>query len=75
MTDVDSWLRCHLPELRAPEKGDSVQMTACEKYEEEMVNRAAPAVLASRKACLDAHDTKRGVDGDSPLVSKRKVDL
>lgn len=75
MTDVDSWLKCHLPELRIWPKGVSLPATACERYEEEMIYRTAPAVLASRKACIDAHDTQKGMDGDSPLVSKRKVDV
>lgn len=75
VTDVDSWLQCHLPELEAMQREESVQTIGCEKYEDEMVKRVAPAVLASRDACLDAHDTQRRVDGISPLVSKRKVDV
>lgn len=55
------------------QKGQLVRSTACEKYENEMVNRASQAVLASRKACLDAHNTQCGIDAESPLVSTRKV--
>ena len=43
---------------------------AIEAYEEEMIERAGPAVLTSRRACLDAHDYDR-INDQSPLVSKR----
>lgn len=39
-------------------------------YEEEMIRRTAPAVLTSRRACLDAHDYKK-IGEESPLVNKR----
>ncbi len=39
-------------------------------YEEAMIRRAAPAVLTSRRACLDAHDYER-IGEESPLVNKR----
>lgn len=39
-------------------------------YEEEMIERTAPAVLTSRRACLDAHDYNT-IGEESPLVSKR----
>lgn len=41
-------------------------------YEAEMVKRTRPGVMASRRACLDAHDYKR-IDEKSPLVSRRAV--
>ena len=41
-------------------------------YEVEMVARTRPAVLASRRACLDAHDYKR-ITEKSPLVSRRAI--
>ena len=43
---------------------------AIDAYEEEMMQRTAPAVLTSRRACLDAHEYKR-IDDQSPLVSRR----
>ncbi|KAL8779029.1 MAG: hypothetical protein Q9213_007144 [Squamulea squamosa] len=43
---------------------------AIDAYEAEMIQRTAPAVLTSRRACLDAHDYKRITD-QSPLVSRR----
>lgn len=39
-------------------------------YEAEMIQRTAPAVLTSRRACLDAHQYDR-INDQSPLVSKR----
>lgn len=39
-------------------------------YESEMVERKEIAVLASRRACLDAHEYAR-IDGESPLVKRR----
>lgn len=75
MTDVGSWLKCHLAALKSSVQDEKAMKAACERYETEMVNRAAPAVLASRQACLDAHNSRGGIDGDSPLVSKRKVNV
>ncbi|KAI4266297.1 MAG: hypothetical protein L6R38_008838 [Xanthoria sp. 2 TBL-2021] len=43
---------------------------AIDTYEAEMIQRTAPAVLTSRRACLDAHDYKCITD-QSPLVSRR----
>lgn len=43
---------------------------AIEAYEEEMIRRTAPAVLTSRRACLDAHNYER-IGEESPLVNKR----
>ena len=45
---------------------------AVDAYEDEMITRTAPAVLASRRACLDAHDYQKITD-QSPLVSRRAV--
>ncbi|KAL8708411.1 MAG: hypothetical protein Q9220_006701 [cf. Caloplaca sp. 1 TL-2023] len=43
---------------------------AIDAYEAEMIQRTAPAVLTSRRACLDAHEYRRITD-QSPLVSRR----
>ena len=47
-----------------------------ESYEAEMIDRTELAVLASRQACLDAHDWSR-LNDKSPLVRRRlmKADL
>lgn len=43
---------------------------AINNYEAEMIPRAKVAVLTSRRACLDAHDSK-SINEKSPLVAKR----
>lgn len=47
---------------------------ALDKYEDLVVDRSRPAVLASRKACIDAHDWSK-TSGDSPLLSRRAMML
>lgn len=41
-------------------------------FGDDLVARTRPAVLASRKACLDAHDWQ-GLTLDSPLLSRRQM--
>jgi 2-polyprenyl-6-methoxyphenol hydroxylase-like FAD-dependent oxidoreductase len=55
---------------------DAEVKRAVESYETEMIDRAELAVLASRQACLDAHDWSR-LNDKSPLVRRRlmKADL
>ena len=43
---------------------------AIDAYEKEMIQRAGPAVLTSRRACLDAHDYEN-ITERSPLISRR----
>ncbi|KAL9012794.1 MAG: hypothetical protein Q9173_002469 [Seirophora scorigena] len=43
---------------------------AIDTYEAEMIQRTAPAVLTSRRACLDAHQYDR-INDQSPIVSRR----
>lgn len=45
---------------------------AMHTYEIEMIERTELAVLASRQACLDAHDYTR-LDDQSPLVRRRMM--
>lgn len=52
------------PELRA----------SMDAYEDGVVARARPGVLASRRACLDAHDWPK-IGPASPLLSKREMFL
>ncbi|KAK1761502.1 hypothetical protein QBC47DRAFT_335950 [Echria macrotheca] len=55
--------------------GDTQSLhTAIEKYAETVTARARPAVLASRQACLDAHDWP-SISGESPLLSRRAMQL
>lgn len=43
-------------------------------YEDAVVSRARPGVLASRRACMDAHDWPK-ISLTSPLLSKREMKL
>lgn len=47
---------------------------ALDRYEDRVVARARPAVLASRQACIDAHQWGRIGEG-SPLLSRRLMNL
>ncbi len=49
---------------------DALWKKAVEDYEREMIERSELAVMASRQACIDAHDYKR-LDDKSPLVRRR----
>ena len=50
--------------------GSQTLQDAIDAYEKEMIQRAGPAVLTSRRACLDAHDYEKITD-QSPLISRR----
>ncbi|GJN82189.1 hypothetical protein PLIIFM63780_005726 [Purpureocillium lilacinum] len=47
---------------------------ALDRYEAAAVDRARPGVLASRRACLDAHDWTR-CRPESPLLCKRQMNI
>ncbi|KAL9045185.1 MAG: hypothetical protein Q9214_001737, partial [Letrouitia sp. 1 TL-2023] len=67
ITDVAVLLSNIIPVLQ--DEGEGMK-EAVDAYEAEMIARTAPAVLASRKACLDAHEY-RSINDQSPLVSRR----
>lgn len=69
--DVKRRLDCHLAVLKGDSALREMQSTreACAAYEQEMVELTRAAVLASRQACLDAHEY-RSIHGNPPLVSK-----
>lgn len=46
--------------------------SACHAYEKEMTDRTSLAVLASRRACLDAHEHGK-INDHSLLISKRAI--
>jgi hypothetical protein len=54
--------------------GDGDIRSALDRYEDRVVARARPAVLASRQACLDAHDWRR-INAQSPLLTKRAMNV
>ena len=51
---------------------DKARAEAIVEYEEEMRERAAPAVLLSRQACLDAHDY-HGLNENSAVLKRRAI--
>ncbi len=54
--------------------GKASLRAALDRYEDKVVARTRPAVLASRQACLDAHDWRR-INPQSPLISKRAMNV
>ena len=68
--DVSVLLSHILPVLK--DSPSTTMKDAILAYEEVMIARTRPAVLASRRAAMDAHDYKR-IDENSPLVNKRVV--
>jgi hypothetical protein len=69
IADVSDFVDLVLPILTG-EEGDGDVRTALDRYEDRVVERTRPAVLASRQACLDAHNWG-SINGKSPLLSKR----
>ncbi|KAK4109016.1 FAD/NAD(P)-binding domain-containing protein [Canariomyces notabilis] len=56
----------------SPVKGDL--RAALDRYEDRVVARTRPAVLASRQACIDAHQWSR-INEKSPLLSRRAMNI
>ena len=48
----------------------SAWRSVLDEYEQAVTARTRPSVLASRKACLDAHNWK-SINSASPLLTKR----
>ncbi|KAK0704639.1 hypothetical protein B0H67DRAFT_673879 [Lasiosphaeris hirsuta] len=63
-----------VPPLTAPGSGVTELRAALDGYEDAVTARCRPAVLASRQACMDAHEWGR-VNGTSPLLSRRVMKL
>ncbi|KAJ5769012.1 hypothetical protein N7520_003571 [Penicillium odoratum] len=68
--DVKELFSLVLPVLETEVFSEERLRDACESYTKGMVERAAPAVLHSRQACLDAHDYER-INDESPLIRRR----
>ncbi|EWG54086.1 hypothetical protein FVEG_12382 [Fusarium verticillioides 7600] len=64
--DVKDFVERVVPALN----GDADLRSALDEYERAVTTRTRPAVLASRRACLDAHNWKR-ISKTSPLLTKR----
>lgn len=77
--DVQDFEDIVIPVLKADLISNSHEKeisSALRKYEMKVISRTQPAVLASRQACLDAHDWSRLMDtslGPSPLLTKREM--
>jgi 2-polyprenyl-6-methoxyphenol hydroxylase-like FAD-dependent oxidoreductase len=52
------------------EESDEPFKAAIQRYESDAIARGEYSVLASRRACLDAHDFKR-INDDSPLINQQ----
>ena len=77
IVDVDILLKQLKPLLEKENQLQGAEVKdGVESYEVEMIDRTELAVLASRQACLDAHDWSR-LNDKSPLVRRRlmKADL
>ncbi|KAL2107457.1 hypothetical protein VUR80DRAFT_5198 [Thermomyces stellatus] len=75
IVDVEDFAEHVTPALeRRADFGDL--RPALDAYEQAVVERTRPGVLASRRACLDAHEWGR-IDGQSPLLTRRakKLDI
>ena len=68
--DVAVLLDKLLPALEANDEKSGALEKSITEYNEEMITRTQPAVLNSRKACLDAHDYK-SINNRSPLIARR----
>jgi hypothetical protein len=64
--DVKDFVERVIPVLNS----DGDLRPALGEYERAVIARTRPAVLASRRACLDAHEWKR-ISKLSPLLTKR----
>ncbi|KAB5523168.1 hypothetical protein GE09DRAFT_1043775 [Coniochaeta sp. 2T2.1] len=75
VVDVLDFVELVLPHLTTGGETNRTQVrVALDQYEDRVVARARPAVLASRRACLDAHDWAC-IDAQSPLLSKRAMHI
>jgi hypothetical protein len=67
--DVEDFVQRVVPVLKRG--GEVADLRAVlDEYEKAVVQRTRPAVLASRKACMDAHSWKM-VSEKSPLLTRR----
>ena len=75
IVDVDDFAKHVTPALKHDPSFTDLR-SALDAYEEEVVERSRPGVLASRRACLDAHEWQK-IDEQSPLLTRRarKLDI
>lgn len=71
--DVQGVVQTVLPALLGAMSNTGLR-AAIDEYEDEVVARCRPAVLASRRAALDAHEYGR-INAKSPLLSPRVMHI
>ncbi|CAH0027739.1 unnamed protein product [Clonostachys rhizophaga] len=71
--DVDDFVEALGSKLKESLKLGDLR-ASLDVYESAVVDRARPGVLASRQACLDAHNWSR-ISTESPLLTKREMKL
>ncbi|KAL6914723.1 hypothetical protein FSST1_012483 [Fusarium sambucinum] len=67
--DVEDFVDCVVPILQAGGTSEKLR-TSVDDYTKAVVTRTRPAVLASRQACLHAHDWEK-ISSESPLLTRR----
>ncbi|KAF4993471.1 hypothetical protein FGRMN_6477 [Fusarium graminum] len=67
--DVQDFVQRVTPVMKQGKEYTSLRL-ALDEYEKAVVERTRPAVLASRRACIDAHDWKM-ISNKSPLLTRR----
>lgn len=73
IVDVDDFAEHVTPALKLQASSGELR-AALDAYEKAVVDRTRPGVLASRRACLDAHEWMR-IDDKSPLLTRRVRNL
>lgn len=71
IADVLDFAKLVVPALHDEVSPDNFRI-ALDQYEDAVIDRTRPAVLLSRRACLDAHEWSR-VNGCSPLLTRREM--
>lgn len=74
IVDVLDLVELVIPHVLTQDGGMSKLREAIDTYEGTVVARSRPAVLASRQACLDAHQWD-SINEKSPLLSRRAMRL
>lgn len=74
IVDVLDLVGLIIPHILPRDTGISRLREVIDTYEDTVVARSRPAVLASRKACLDAHEWGT-INEKSPLLSRRVMKL
>ncbi|KAM0492339.1 hypothetical protein ACHAP8_010026 [Fusarium lateritium] len=67
--DVEDFVDCVVPVLQAGATSEKLR-TSVDDYTKAVVTRTRPAVLASRQACLHAHDWEK-ISSESLLLTRR----